>query len=55
MVHLWVISNYLSNNEGWPTTLHDFIAVDEQGDQVLDLTDSEAGDMDNGPFETPLN
>lgn len=30
-------------------------AVGEQGDQVLDLTDSEAGDMDNGPFETPLN
>ena len=30
-------------------------AVNKQGDQVLDLTDSEDGDMDNGPFETPLN
>ena len=31
-------------------------AVGEQGDHVLDLTESsEDGDMDNGPFETPLN
>ena len=26
-------------------------AVNKQGDQVLDLTDSEDGDMDNGPFD----
>jgi hypothetical protein len=31
-------------------------AVGEQGNHVLDLTESsEDGDMDNGPFETPLN